>query len=98
MSPAPEPRRSFTCFIHITGRLQVKPSKRNYLTLLWLRAGKTRYDHLTYARSARCSFIHQGIFSYDVPRFLPEDRAVISEVLGRPLPNEAEIERRLAEL
>ncbi|KAF5327158.1 hypothetical protein D9619_004893 [Psilocybe cf. subviscida] len=39
-----------------------------------------------------------GLFSYNVPRFLPEDRAVVSKVLGRPLPNEAEIKRRLEEL
>ncbi|KDR76278.1 hypothetical protein GALMADRAFT_225966 [Galerina marginata CBS 339.88] len=41
---------------------------------------------------------NEGFFSYDVPRFLPGDRSVISSVLTRPLPDEAEIERRLAEL
>ncbi|KAF8962796.1 UvrD-helicase-domain-containing protein [Flammula alnicola] len=41
---------------------------------------------------------NEGFFSYDVPRFLPQDCAVISKVLGRPLPDEAEVKRRLAEL
>ncbi|CAA7266986.1 unnamed protein product [Cyclocybe aegerita] len=38
------------------------------------------------------------LFTHDVPLFAPESRAVISKVLERPLPEEAEIKRRLAEL
>ncbi|KAF8905113.1 P-loop containing nucleoside triphosphate hydrolase protein, partial [Gymnopilus junonius] len=41
---------------------------------------------------------NEGFFSYDVPRFLPNDRTVTSTVLNRPVPDEAEVERRLAEL
>ncbi|KIM39808.1 hypothetical protein M413DRAFT_74334 [Hebeloma cylindrosporum] len=68
-------------------------------------AGKTKQkklsDFILAARGKNEVLIHsslKGFFSYDVPRFLPEDRAVISEVLRRPLPDEAEIESRLAEL
>ncbi|KAJ3512674.1 hypothetical protein NLJ89_g3394 [Agrocybe chaxingu] len=38
------------------------------------------------------------LFTFDVPVFALESRTVISKVLERPLPDEAEIKRRLAEL
>lgn len=44
------------------------------------------------------SIILQGLFSYDVPRFLDEDRAVLSNVLNRSPPDKEEVYRRLAQL
>jgi DNA helicase-2/ATP-dependent DNA helicase PcrA len=46
----------------------------------------------------RLSLVPQGLFSYDIPRFLLQDRAVISEVLRRPPADETEVEKMLAEL
>ncbi|KAF8149889.1 P-loop containing nucleoside triphosphate hydrolase protein [Crassisporium funariophilum] len=40
----------------------------------------------------------RGLFSYDVPRFIPADRTVISQVLNRPTPDAAEVQRRIKEL
>lgn len=40
----------------------------------------------------------QGLFSSRNPDFRPGDRAVISKVLGRSLPDEGEVSRRVADL
>jgi hypothetical protein len=40
----------------------------------------------------------QELFANGKPSFQPADRAVISNVLERPLPNEIEVSRRIAEL
>ncbi|KJA22922.1 hypothetical protein HYPSUDRAFT_185668 [Hypholoma sublateritium FD-334 SS-4] len=60
-------------------------------------AGKTKQKKL----SDFVSVIHdknEGYFSHDVPRFLPQDRAVISNVLRRPLPDETDVLKKLAEM
>ncbi|KAH9481404.1 ATP-dependent DNA helicase srs2 [Psilocybe cubensis] len=60
-------------------------------------AGKTKSKRLSnFVASVRGK--DESLFSCDVPRFLPEDRAVVSKVLDRCLPEDDEINRRLNEL
>ncbi|KAF9485206.1 P-loop containing nucleoside triphosphate hydrolase protein [Pholiota conissans] len=60
-------------------------------------AGKTKKKLLSTFISA-VQQKNQGFFSYDIPRFLSQDRDVITGVLSRPPPKESEIERMLTEL
>ncbi|KAF8806984.1 UvrD-helicase-domain-containing protein [Phlegmacium glaucopus] len=60
-------------------------------------AGQTKFKTLSEFISA-VREKDDGLFSYDVPQFSPDDRAVISHVLSRPFPDEEEVQRRILEL
>ena len=99
---AHEHSRSFTFCILWSGRWLVERCQRLFRLSSLTREGKMRYASNPY-RSFHTNIdththLLQGLFSSSVPQFSPEDRAVMSKVLGRPLPDEAEVKRRLAEL
>ncbi|KAF9565266.1 UvrD-helicase-domain-containing protein [Agrocybe pediades] len=58
--------------------------------------GKTQTKQLSKFVSAVYNK-NPGYFTMEVPRFTPNDRVVISNVLSRPIPDQVEVDRRLGE-